>query len=100
MQNDIPFIEPTPELKKRECRLMAYGLEALLRGGTPVIGLTTWYLANWAYAIGFALLGFIVIGIVRAKMRNDSIPPKQQEYNYSDGSIAKWYVARRLLCEI
>lgn len=99
MQNDIPFIEPTPTLTKRSCRALVYLIEILLRTGSVLIALIAWYLTDWKLAIAFFLLGFLVMGILRAKLRNDSIPPAQQEYDYNDRAIAAWYVSRRLLCD-
>ncbi|MBN2894938.1 MAG: hypothetical protein JXK05_03480 [Campylobacterales bacterium] len=46
----------------------------------------------------FALLvGYVVMGIVRSKLRSYAIPPKQFEQPYSDYALACW-VAKRRLC--
>jgi hypothetical protein len=34
------------------------------------------------------------MGIIRSKIRNSVIPPKQREYQYNDQGIADWYVHR------
>jgi hypothetical protein len=45
----------------------------------------------------FALiLSFIIMGIVRSKLRNSVIPPNQREYQYNDKGIADWYTAKEL----
>ena len=59
-----------------------------------------WYLYDWFYAIAALLSSYIILGIVRAKIRNISIPPMQQEYQYTDLAIAKWFIVRRMLCDL
>jgi hypothetical protein len=100
MKTDIPLIEPTPEPLKPSCRIAARLLGWLLTYGTYLLAAGAWYLYDWFYAIAALLLGFVVIGIVRAKIRNISIPPAQQEYQYTDQAIAKWFVVRRMFCDI
>ena len=36
------------------------------------------------------------MGIIRSKLRNSVIPPKQQEYQYNDQGIADWFVAKEI----
>ena len=100
MQTDLPVIEPTPEPVKPACRLAAKVLGWLLSYGTYLLAAGTWYLYDWFYAIAALLLGFVMFGIVRAKIRNVSVPFQQQEYQYTDQAIAKWFVVRRLLCDL
>jgi len=100
MQTDLPFIEPTPEPVKPLCRFAAKALGGLLSYGTYLLAAGAWYLYDWFYAVAALLLGFVVFGIVRAKLRNAAIPPGQQEYQYTDQAIAKWFVVRRLLCDL
>ena len=100
MKTDIPMIEPTPEPLKPACRLAAKLLGWLLSYGTYLFALAAWYLYDWFYGIAALLFGFILFGIVRAKVRNASVPVRQQEYQYTDLAIAKWFVVRRLLCDV
>jgi len=100
MRTDIPMIEPTPEPFKRSCRIAAHLLGWLLTYGTYILALLSWYLYDWFYAVAALLLGFVVFGILRAKIRNVSIPLQQQEYAYTDQAIAKWFVVRRMLCDL
>ncbi len=100
MKTDIPMIEPTPEPLKPFCRIAARLLGWLFSYGTYALALTAWFLYDWFYAAAGLLLGFVVLGIVRAKIRNISIPLSQQEYQYSDQAIAKWFVVRRMLCDV
>lgn len=100
MKTDIPLIEPTPEPSKAACRFAATALGFFLSYGTYGIALIVWFLYDWFYAIAALLLAFVVLGIVRAKIRNISIPPQQQEYQYTDRAIAKWFIVRRMLCDL
>jgi hypothetical protein len=100
MKTDIPLIEPTPEPVKPLCRIAARLLGWLLSYGTYLLSAAAWYLYDWFYAVAALLLGFILFGILRAKIRNSIIPVQQQEYRYSDQAIAKWFVVRRMLCDV
>ncbi len=99
MQTDIPLIEPTPEPTKAVCRFAAAVLGYFLSYGTYVIAVMVLLFYDWFYAIGALLTGFVVLGIIRAKIRNASIPLQQQEYQYTDQAIAKWFIVRKTLCD-
>ncbi|AFV97898.1 hypothetical protein B649_07930 [Candidatus Sulfuricurvum sp. RIFRC-1] len=71
-------------------RVMGYSLSY----GHYAIALLIWWKSDWFIAIGALLLGFIVFGIIRSKLRNDSIPPAQRETPYNDYAIATWYLSR------
>lgn len=100
MQTDIPMIEPTPEPQKPLCRLAARGIGYFFSYGTYLSAAIAWYLYDLFYAAAALLLAFVVIGIIRAKIRNSVIPLQQQEYQYSDHAIGKWFVVRRMLCDL
>lgn len=94
------MLEPTPEPQKKPCRIAALLLGWFLSYGTFFFGIAAWVLYGWFYAIAALLLAFVVLGILRAKIRNASIPLQQQEYQYTDQAIAKWFVVRRMLCDL
>jgi hypothetical protein len=73
---------------------MARCLGWALSYGNYALALLVWWKSDWFIAIGTLLLGIIVFGILRSKLRNDSIPPSQREYAYDDYSIATWYLSR------
>jgi putative Mn2+ efflux pump MntP len=101
MQTDfIDMIEPTPKINSKRCKLVALLLRLLLQFTTPFIGLLVWYVYDYFIAIASLLLSFIIMGIVRSKLRNSVIPPKQREYHYNDKGIADWYTARELCIEL
>lgn len=92
----IDQIEPTPKLHSKKCKLIAFMIRVFLQYSLYVLLPLLWYEYDYFVAIAFSLLGFIVIGIVRSKLRNSAIPPSQREYQYNDQGIADWYTAREL----
>ena len=97
MTNTEPFtfhIDPTPTLPTRQCRFIARLFGWALSYGNYAVALLVWWVSDWFIAIGALLLGFIVFGILRSKLHNDSIPPAQREYPYDDAAIATWYMSR------
>ncbi len=101
MQTDyIDLIEPTPKLRTKKCRLISLAIRIVLQFTTFVSALIAWYFYDYFVAIATLLLSFIIMGIIRSKIRNAVIPPKQLEYQYNDQGIADWYTARELCIEI
>ncbi len=100
MQNDfIEMIEPTPKLNSKKCKLIALLLRVFLQFTTFIASLLAWYLFDYFIAILTLVLSFIIIGIIRSKLRNAVIPLKQREYQYNDQGIADWYTAKELCYE-
>lgn len=93
-EHPIFHIDPTPTLPTRKCRYIARILGWILSYGNYLIALLVWWKSDWFIAIGTLLLGIIIFGIGRSKLRNDSIPPSQREYPYDDYAIATWYMSR------
>jgi len=101
MQNDyIDLIEPTPKLHSKKCKFIAFILRIFLQFTTFLASLLTWYLYDYFFALFALVLSFIIMGIIRSKLRNTVIPPKQREYQYNDQGIADWYTAKELCLEI
>jgi len=101
MQTDfIDMIEPTPKLHSKKCKTVALLLRIALQFITPLLGLVVWFFYDYFMAIASLLLSFIVMGIVRSKLRNSVIPLKQREFQYNDKGIADWYTARELCIEL
>lgn len=92
----VDQIEPTPKLQTKKCKLVAFSIRILLQFTTIVTALLLWYMYDYFVAIAGALLSFVVVGILRAKLRNSVIPPSQREYQYNDQGIADWYSAREI----
>ncbi len=100
MQNDyIDLIEPTPKLHSQKCKIISFLLKIFLQFTTVIIGLIVWYIYDYFLAIAALLLSFIIMGIIRSKLRNAVIPPQQREYQYNDQGIADWYIAKEICYE-
>ncbi len=97
--NFIDMIEPTPTLLTKKCKAIALAIRIFLQFSIYPITAVVWYLNGWFIALLTLLLGFVVIGIIRSKLRNDSIPVQQREYNYNDQGIAAWYTAKHFCYE-
>jgi hypothetical protein len=93
-ERPIFHIDPTPTLATRQCRFFARMLGYGLSYGNYLIAGIVWWKSDWFIAVGMLLLSFIVFGIIRSKLRNDSIPPVQRETPYNDYAIVTWYLSR------
>ena len=101
MQTDfIDQIEPTPKLTTTKCQVISFLLRIFFQFTSYIIGVSVWYIYDYFIGIGIFLLSFLVMGIIKSKMRNAVIPKTQQEYNYNDKGIADWYTARELCIEL
>ena len=95
MQNDfLEMIEPTPKIHSKKCRLISLALRILLQFSTILSTIIAWYIYDYFIAFFTMILSFIIVGIIRSKLRNSVIPVKQREYQYNDKGIADWYTAR------
>ncbi len=100
MQNDfIDLIEPTPKLHSSKCKIIAFLLRVFLQFTTFFASLIVWYLYDLFLALLALVLSFIIMGIIRSKLRNSVIPPSQREYQYNDKGIADWYTAKEICHE-
>ena len=101
MQTDyIEEIELTPTLHSKKCRFIAYTIGMLLQSASFLVSLLSWYLYDVYVALATLLVAFIVMGIVRSKIRNSVIPFSQSERHYNDMEIARWYSAKELCSTI
>lgn len=93
----IDLIEPTPKLHSKKCRLISFLLRLFLQFTTFIVPLIIWYMYDYFIALLALVLTFIVMGIIRSKIRNSVIPPSQSEYQYNDKGIADWFTAK-IIC--
>jgi len=97
MNNDyIDMIESTPILHSKKCKLIALSIAILLKYSAYVVTILIWVKYDYFIAFFALILNFIIIGIIRAKIRNIAIPIKQQEYPYNDKGIADWYTSKEI----
>jgi len=100
MENDfIDMMEPTPKLHSKRCKFISFMIRIFLQFSIYIIALIVWFMYDYFIAIATLILSFIIMGIVRSKIRNSVIPPKQREYQYSDQGIADWFSAKELCFE-
>jgi hypothetical protein len=92
----IDEIEPLPRLETLKCKLLALTIGFLLRFFNILVALSVWLFYTPGVALAILLLGFIIVGVIRSKLRNSSLPPHQLEYRYTDSEIAVWYTATHL----
>lgn len=101
MQNDfIDMMEPTPKLRTKKCKAISFAISVFLQYSVYIVTFIVWYLYDYFMAFFALILSFIVVGIIRSKLRNSVIPPKQREYQYTDRGIADWYTAKELCIEL
>ncbi|WP_373001334.1 hypothetical protein [Sulfurimonas sp.] len=100
MENDfIEMMEPTPKLHSKRCKLISFLLRIFLQFSIYIVAIIVWLMYDYFIAIATLLLSFIIMGIIRSKIRNSVIPPKQREYQYNDQGIADWFTAKELCYE-
>ncbi|MDD3475389.1 MAG: hypothetical protein PHI38_00825 [Sulfurimonas sp.] len=92
----IEQIEPTPRLYLKKCRVIALILKLFLQYATVLLSVVVWYFYDFFIALLALVLTFIIMGIIRSKLRNSSIPFTQREHHYDDAAIATWYTAKTL----
>ncbi len=97
MENDfLELIEPTPTIQTKKCRALVLCITFFLKFSTIIGALIAWIFYDYFVAAATLLITFLVIGIIRSKLRNEVIPPNQREFHYTDKAIATWYVAKRI----
>lgn len=94
--NIIDMIESTPKLESKKCKLISLAISSTLTYSPYVITVISWIIYDYFIAFFTLILSLIIIGIIRAKIRNISIPIKQQEYPYTDKGIADWFTAQEI----
>ncbi|MCK9454204.1 MAG: hypothetical protein WCY51_04025 [Sulfurimonas sp.] len=92
--------EPTPKLYSRGCKTVSLFLRLILQYGAVTTTLVVWYMYDFFIALLTLVLVFIIMGIIRSKLRNSVIPLSQREFHYSDKEIADWYAAKMICHEV
>ncbi|WP_345993826.1 hypothetical protein [Sulfurimonas sp. HSL-1716] len=97
MDNDfLELIEPTPKIKNKKCGVLVFFISFFLKFSPALFALWAWYLYDYFIAGAVLLITFLIVGIIRSKLRNEVIPANQREFAYTDNAIAVWYVAKRI----
>ena len=87
----IEMQEDAPKLKSKKCKFIALVIELLLTYSIYLATIISWFLYDYFIAFFTLILSFIIVGIIRSKVRNIAIPFKQREFQYSDKDISKFY---------
>lgn len=98
--NDIEEIKQPPKIKSFKCKVVLIVLELFLRFMTLSSGLIALFLYDYFISIATLLVVFIIMGIIRSKLRNIAIPFSQIERDYSDKEIAQWYGGTMICFEL
>ena len=95
MENEtIDMIKPTPKLKTKKCKSIMYLVYIFLRGFSIGAMIFAFIKYGWFWSFISFIFAYIIIGIIKSKLRVMSIPFNQLEYNYTDKAIATWYVSK------
>ncbi|MCF6331574.1 MAG: hypothetical protein L3I99_08545 [Sulfurimonas sp.] len=101
MNNDfINVLESTPKLHSNKCKIISIIIRLFLKFSIYITTILSWYIYGFFIAFFVLILSFLVIGIIRSKLRNIAIPASQQEYQYSDKEIADWFTAKEICLEM
>ena len=92
----INEIEPTPTLKSKKCKFISFLIYIFLQYTIFLVAIIFFFLYDYFIAVSAFLLSYVVMGIIRSKIRNSVIPPSQMEYQYNDKEIGDWYVDREV----
>lgn len=91
---DIDEIQPTPTFHDKKCKIFLYTLKIFLQFFSIIVTLLALYEYGYFIAFVILLITFLLMGIIRSKLRNSSIPLGQREYKYTDKEIASWYISK------
>lgn len=91
-ENFIDMREATPKLNSKKCKIIALCIEIFLSYSIYITSFIAWYIYDYFIAFFVLILSFIIMGIIRSKIRNIAIPFKQREYQYDDKDISKFYI--------
>jgi hypothetical protein len=93
---DIEYKEKLPVLNTLWCKTVAKAIELFLRFGSWIAVGIFWIYYDYFIGIVAGLVGFLIIGIIRAELRNGVLPPTQREYPFSDKEIAHHFLSKRV----
>jgi len=101
MKNDdyIDLIQAPLTPKTRKCKLLVQLLALFLTYAPFLIAGLFFIYFDLFIGIISLIFSYIVIGIIRSKIRIISIPPAQLEYTYDDYTIASWYLLKHYCYE-
>lgn len=99
MDDEFQVVENAPKPKSFTCKALVYSITLLLYGLPFLSAFIGWVWYDFFIAFCFLCFGYLVNGVIHSKMRQVSVPIDQRETSFSSYEMAKWYVARYLLCQ-
>ncbi|WP_331774988.1 hypothetical protein [Sulfurospirillum sp. 1612] len=97
MEELVPeFIEPTPIIKGKKCRVLLYLLYYFMTYTPLLCALVIGYYYDFLFAIAAFLFGTLAMSVLISKMRLVSLPPSQREMSYTNREIARWYLGKNI----
>jgi len=76
------------------CKLLAQLLQYTLMFGSITVAFLALYFYDWFIALVGFLFSYIVLGIIRSKIRLVTLHPTQFEENFSDKELAILYISK------
>lgn len=91
MYEDVEQIISTPKPQNTKERIIVFAIGLLLITAPFISGILVYIFYDWFFAVAAFLLGYIIVGIISSKLRNQSVPPTQLEHRYTSFEIAAWW---------
>lgn len=91
--------EPTPRLRKASCKALALAIAFGIGAGPVVAAVVSGWYFHWSGGLAAGVFVYLLAGVISSKMRQVSLPLDQREMSLNSHEIARWYVARYLLCD-
>lgn len=97
MQEDtLVLFEPVPNLSSKWCKILSFILKNTLQYTLFIVPIIVWYRSDILLSFFSLVLTFILMGIIRSKLRNSSVPFNQREFHYNDDEVARWFLAKQV----
>ncbi len=90
MNDILEIIEPTPSFQTKKCKLLVRAMEYALTFTPLLVAVLLLYVFDTATALIALGSSYLIVRIIRSKLRIVSIPSSQIELNYGDFAIASW----------
>lgn len=95
----VELKEEIPKFNILKCQILATLLWLFLQYFIYIVMLIVWIWYDFFLSIFALMISFLIIGIIRSKLRYITLLPKHLELEYDDKSIAYLYVAKNICFE-
>jgi hypothetical protein len=87
-------IEAVPELSNKKCRYIAFAIGTLFNIFPIILFFLAFLIYNIYFAIGMLVVSYIFTSVYISKIRYTFIPFEQNELDYNNYQIAKFYTKK------